>query len=530
MECGGWSRSRLGFLYPDIVVLRVGSLKIALIVPSRTTVKGDSNLRVSNSKYQTTNMATINGGANHTTNGHSSIPPVTRIFSNFTANADTKLLTDQIRASTKEYIIDYIGVTIAASHSSDSTVSICNAVQALGGQKGACTVLGKGKTFTPQFAGLLNAALGHSLDFDDTYAPGTLHAGVTSIAAGLTQAELLGPSVDIDHFLLAVAVGYEVTCRLGRELGNEAYARGFHNTATAGIFGAVATISVLKNLSADVIENAFGLAGSKAAGSMQYLENGSWNKRLHPGFAVHDAFLCVALAEAGVIGAASIIEGTFGFLHGYSPKENKDLDYLTSDLGDRWEFLLTSLKPFPACRMTHGFIEHAAKLGHDKKKVAVDQVRAIVLSLSPNNVSVVGAPTPNKIHPENMVDAQFSAYFTTANSYLYGSDNGVRCYEQDRLHDSGIRQLSDKISVVPDTSLKQFGSKLKIEYEDGTSDEVLIPFPLGESQHPFTRDQVNDKFFSLVNPVVGDARAKEVLEMVDNIEKHTVTQLLQLVA
>ncbi|KIV90600.1 hypothetical protein PV10_07886 [Exophiala mesophila] len=475
-------------------------------------------------------MAAINGDANPTTNGHSSIPPVTRIFSNFTANADTNLLTDQIRASLKEYIIDYIGVTLAASHSSDSTVSICNAVQALGGQKGACTVLGKGKTFTPQFAGLLNAALGHSLDFDDTYAPGTLHAGVTSIAAGLTQAEILGASVDIDHFLLAVAVGYEVTCRLGRELGNEAYARGFHNTATAGIFGAVATISVLKNLSADVIENAFGLAGSKAAGSMQYLENGSWNKRLHPGFAVHDAFLCVALAEAGVIGAASIIEGTFGFLHGYSPKENKDLDYLTSDLGHRWEFLLTSLKPFPACRMTHGFIEHAAKLGHDKKKVAIDQVRAIVLSLSPNNVSVVGAPTPNKIHPENMVDAQFSAYFTTANSYLYGSDNGVRCYEQDRLHDSGIRQLSDKISVVPDTSLKQFGSKLKIEYEDGTSDEVLIPFPLGESQHPFTRDQVNDKFFSLVNPVVGEARAKEVLDMVDNIENHTVTQLLQLVA
>lgn len=469
-------------------------------------------------------MASTSNG----TNGHSEIPPVTSIFSSFAANVDTNLLTEEIRKSLKEYILDYIGVTIAASNSSDSTISIHNAVQALGGQTGSSTVLGKGKSFTPQFAGLLNAALGHSLDFDDTYAPGTLHAGVTAIAAGLTQAELLGDKADIDRFLLAVAVGYEITCRLGRELGNEAYARGFHNTSTAGIFGAVATIAVLKGLSAEVIENAFGLAGSKAAGSMQYLENGSWNKRLHPGFAVHDAFLCVALAEAGVIGAAKIFEGTFGFLNGYSPKENKDLVFLTSDLGKRWEFLQTSLKPFPACRMTHGFIEHAAKFGHNKKQVSADEVKAITLSLSPNNVSVVGARTSNKIHPENMVDAQFSAYFTTANSFLYGSDNGVRCYEQDRLHDSGIQQLSDKISVVGDTSLKQFGSRLKIDYDNGTSDEVFIPYPLGESQHPFTRDQVNEKFFSLVTPVLGNEKSKQVLDLVDQIEKHTVVKLLEL--
>ncbi|EXJ95564.1 hypothetical protein A1O1_00686 [Capronia coronata CBS 617.96] len=457
--------------------------------------------------------------------------PVTSIFSNFVAHVQPDVMTSPIRERLKEYILDYIGVTLAASHSSDSTEPICNAVKALGGQTGTCTVIGKGKGYTPAYAGLLNATLGHTLDFDDTYAKGTLHAGVTAIGAGLTQAEVLNLDIDINRFLLAVAVGYEITCRLGRELGNEAYARGFHNTSTAGIFGAVATISVLKSLDVATVSNAFGLAGSKAAGSMQYLENGSWNKRLHPGFAVHDAFQCVALAEAGVLGAAKIVEGArFGFLHAYSPKQDKDLSYLVSDLGSRWEFLETSLKPFPACRMTHGFIEYAAKLGRDRGYTKAADVKRITLSLSPNNLLVVGARTPNKVHPENMVDAQFSAYFTTANSFLYGSDNGIKCYEGNRLRDPEVRALTDKIVCVADSSITQFGSRISVEYaDDGLGvEEVDITFPLGEAQHPFTRDQVDAKFLSLVNPVLGETTANGIKDVVDHIEKHTVVELLGL--
>ena len=473
---------------------------------------------------------TANGYTSHNGVGgahkSSDVPPVTSIFASFVANATTTYLTPQIRDRLKEYILDYIGVTLAASHSSDSTTPFLNAVKALGGQSGQCTVLGQGKHFTPQYAGLLNAALGHSLDFDDTYAKGTLHAGVTAIAAGLTQAELLGDQVDMDRFLLAVAVGYEITCRLGKELGNEAYARGFHNTSTAGIFGAVATFAVLKRLPVETVENAFGLAGSKAAGLMQYLENGSWNKRLHPGFAVHDAFVCVALAEAGVIGASKIFEGTFGFLNAYSPKEDKDLAYLVGELGERWEFLETGLKPFPACRMTHGFIEHACKLGREKGYKKASYVSKITLSLSPANVSVVGARVPNKIHPENMVDAQFSAYFTTANSFLYGSDNGVRCYEKDRLADPEIRGLCDKISCVGDSEIREFGSRINVEYAGGEVQQVDIPYPLGEAKHPFTREQVERKFFGLVEPVLGQERARSIKDVVEEIERHTVHGLL----
>ncbi|KIW16083.1 hypothetical protein PV08_06134 [Exophiala spinifera] len=472
--------------------------------------------------------STANGtnGTNGTQSSPSKSIPVTSVLASFVAHADPSYLTGHVRDRLKEYILDFIGVTIAAGQTSDSTPSFLQAVTTLGGRTGSSTVLGQGKHFTPQYAGLLNAALGHSLDFDDTYAKGTLHAGVTAIAAGLAQSELLGSASSIDDFLVAVAVGYEITCRLGKELGNDAYARGFHNTSTAGIFGAVATISVLKHLPVQTVLDAFGIAGSKAAGSMQYLANGSWNKRLHPGFAVHDAFVAVALAEAGVLGAADIFEGTFGFLHAYSPKPDKDLEYLTSELGTRWEFLETSLKPFPACRMTHGFIEHAARLGREKGHTKASDYKSVTLALSPANVSVVGAPIPNKVHPGNMVDAQFSAYFTTAHSFLYGSTAGVGAYERQRLQDSEIRALSDKITCVGDESIKEFGSRIEVEYADGKRAVVDIPYPLGEVQHPFTRDQVDEKFFSLVNPVLGEKRALQIRDAVNEIEKHTVEEIL----
>jgi 2-methylaconitate cis-trans-isomerase PrpF/2-methylcitrate dehydratase PrpD len=448
--------------------------------------------------------------------------PVTKMFADFVASANKSMLTPELREKVKEVVIDWIGVTAGAAQDSESTESIMKAIIALGGAQGSNTVLTKGKKFTPQYAALLNAAFGHSFDFDDTYAEGTLHAGVTVIAAALTQAELLGSECTPETFMVAISVGYEVTCRLGRALGFDAYSQGMHNTATAGIFGAVATIAVLKHLPSATVETAFGLAGSKAAGSMQYLENGSWNKRLHPGFAAHDAFVCVALAEAGVVGAAKAIEGKFGFLHAYSPKQNKDLNLLVKDLGSEWVFLASSLKPYPACRMTHGFIEMAGRMSEKKR----DGVEHITLALQPAAYSIVGQTTPNKLHPENPVDAQFSAYYQTANAWLYGSNTGWAAYS--RLNDEKLHAFADLISVEKNPSFPRFGSSMKVKWTDGTEQEESIPEPLGEVSHPFTRDRVDAKFYSLVNHVYGEKKARAILEMVDDIEKHSVVDLLAL--
>ncbi|KAK4953766.1 hypothetical protein LTR10_008370 [Elasticomyces elasticus] len=482
-----------------------------------------------------------NGNTKSHTNGHDSVTiPATHLLAAFAANAEVNQLTPELREKVKEVLLDFIGVTIGAITHADSTTPILTAITALQGptvtksSPGVCTVLGQGEPkFGKQYAGLLNAALGHSLDFDDTYAPGTLHAGVTAIAASLAEAESLataGMAPSAEEVMLAISVAYEVTCRLGRELGYEAYSRGFHNSSTAGIFGSIAAIAVLRHLSIETVEMAFGLAGSKAAGSMQYLDNGSWNKRLHPGFAVHDAFMCVALAEAGVVGASRIIEGKSGFLKAYTPNENVSLQRLVGGLGEQWEFLASSLKPYPACRMTHAFIESSGNMHAGRAKsssVSPDDIESVELTMSPSNFILVGDPTPNKRHPTNVIDAQFSAYFQVAHSLLYGAKTGDMS-PYSRLDDGAIGQLTEKIEVKTDKSMSGFGAKMSVRWVDGQIESKEQQFPLGEVEHPFTRDKVEEKFRALAVPVYGEEKANQIVAAVDALEEANILDLMKL--
>jgi len=149
---------------------------------------------------------------------------------------------------------------------------------------GDATVFGDSKTYTPAVAALLNGALGHSLDFDDTHADSSLHPSAPVVPAAFAVGEMVGASGR--EVLTAIVAGYEVCCRLGNALDPTShYARGFHPTATAGTYGAAAAAAKLFGLSKDQIIAAFGVSGSQAAGSLQFLVNGAWNKRYQVGAA-----------------------------------------------------------------------------------------------------------------------------------------------------------------------------------------------------------------------------------------------------
>ena len=258
----------------------------------------------------------------------------------------------------------------------------------------------------------------------------------------------------------------------------------------------------------------------------------SRNKRLHPGFAVHDAFMCVTLAEAGVIGATRSIEGKNGFLHAYSPNPNKDLARLVDGLGHDWVWLNNALKPYPACRMTHALIElagniHTAFAKLHGRALATDDIRAITLWIPASNFILVGDPTPNKIHPINAIDGQFSAYFQVANALLFGSNTALGAYK--KLRDPRINDLTAKTTVVADEkAVRGFPGQIRISWKSGLEEEKYQEFALGEVQHPFAQDRVEDKFLSLAAPVYGEGKAKQILQAIDGMEGQSVEALLQL--
>ncbi|GAB1744521.1 hypothetical protein NU219Hw_g1792t1 [Hortaea werneckii] len=457
--------------------------------------------------------------------------PATSFLADFITTSKPTDLPAHVQEKVQELLIDYIGVTLGAIQHAGSTGAIIEAVNTLqgvspralalvaankgeraeGGSGGYCSVIGQGpeQRWLPQYAGLLNAALGHSLDFDDTYAPGTLHAGVTAIPAALLGAEILldqtpstsGSSstttagtttttttigknpITASAFLHAIALGYETTSLVGRELGYAAYKRGFHNTSTAGIFGSIATLAVLLQLSHAETVAAFGLAGSRAAGSMQYLANGAWNKRLHPGFAVHDAWMM-----------------THGFIE------------MSGELGEEWG----------RSRIVDGKVSVGGRgSGNEGGTVGTarplpEDIEGIELFMSPENFILIGDPTPNKRHPTNNIDAQFSAYFQVAHALLYGAKTGdMAAYSH--LDDPGINVLTEKIVVRTDDGMKQFSARMKIRWNGGEAVERSQEFPLGEMEHPFTRERVVEKFHALADPEVGEERAREILRLVDGL-------------
>ena len=409
----------------------------------------------------------------------------------------------------KESLLDTIGISAFAAMYADSSKSFRAAVRSLGGE-GPSTVIGEARGYPSPQAALLNGAYAHTLDFDDTNLVGSLHPGASVIAAALATAE--EADTDGRTLLVALAAGYEVTCRVGAALGPTTYDRGFHITAVAGIFGAVAAAAKIRNTKFDAILNAFGLAGSRAAGSMQYLENGAWNKRLHPGFSAHDALIVLAFAEAGVMGAAAPIEGGRGFLNAYSADARPER--LTAALGEEWVLLETAIKPYPSCRFAHAAIDLALEL----REKAPDAGRArasLTLKLPRTAMQIVAGAEENKIRPRNVVEAQFSVYFQVAAAWLDGRyDWG----SYDRIGASDVDSLAASIETVLDESIPLAGAEL-IARVDGTIVRGRAELPLGEPSHPMSWQALEGKFQSMTGPVFGPDRPALLAARLREIDK-----------
>ncbi|WP_342724620.1 MmgE/PrpD family protein [Bradyrhizobium sp. B097] len=398
--------------------------------------------------------------------------------------------------------LDYVGNSAFASLHGESSPAIRAAIARLDAADGPGTVIGEGRGYSWQYAALLNGAYAHTLDFDDTNQG---HPGAPVISAALVEAERVDAGGTA--FLEALAVGYEVYCRVGGAITIAGYDRGFHITAIAGIFGSVAAVSKLRGLDPPAIGNAFGLALSKASGSMQYLENGSWNKRLHPGFAAHDAFLCVTMAEAGVIGAAAAIEGRYGVLTSFTGAPQPGI--LTNGLGTQWTLLRTAIKPYPSCRFTHSAIDAAIALRQQIS--AADLSRAAIhIGLSPVAMKIVGERSPAKLDPRNNVDAQFSVYFQAAAAWL---DGKLEWSSYQRLGAPDIVALAQRITTHVDPAMQKIGSSFTVEI-DGITLSRTIDTPLGEPECPLDWNGLTAKFLSLAEPTYGSAKAAAIEQAV----------------
>ncbi|MFA5664786.1 MmgE/PrpD family protein [Castellaniella sp.] len=446
---------------------------------------------------------------------------VTAALARFASELALEHVPEVVRARARALILDSLGVGMRAWWDAESTGAHVAALQALGQATASSPeggyVLGAAQRFAPPAAAELNGALIHSLDFDDTYARGALHPSATVLPAALAAAGMVQASGA--RVLAAVIAGYELVCRLSVALGAaDHYDRGFHPTATCGVFAASVAAARVLGLDAAQTASALGIALSQAAGSLQFLENGAWTKRFQVGAAARAGLVSACLARAGYKGASHPLEGPHGFMRAYAP--HADMPAAQIALGDQWRTLDIAIKPYPACRFAHAAIDAivALRSAHD---LAGAEIGHIECALPHKGILLVGAPIEQKRQVRSVVEGQFSMPFLAAVAVLDGQVTWDT-YGQ-RLGDPHVDALMQKVDVISTPAIEalfpdRFGAQVRIRLASGQVLEHRVDSPSGEPDNFPSMAALHDKFSGLVGGLYSSDAIQGLLHDVQHLE------------
>ena len=454
---------------------------------------------------------------------------ITQTLARFASNVSYEDLSPEVVDWAKYLCLDFAGVTLNGS-GTDSAKAVVKALEDVG-RTGPSAIVGTNKRVLPEYAAMANGTAFHSIEMDDVNNEASLHPGVVAFPTALAMADIA--PVTGKEFISAVVAGYDVIVRLGRALKpKEHYGRGFHPTGTCGAFGGAAVAARLLGLQGDDYTHALGIAGSQAAGSMEYLAQGAWTKRLHPGWASHSGIWAALLARAGYTGPTTIFEGRDGFLSAYSGDPDPSL--VLKDLGEEYLLTQTGIKPHACCRYNQGPIDCLLDIGqaNDFQPMEIEEVKIGVLS---QGMRLVAEPVDSKRNPKSVVDMQFSMHFAAAVALSYGSAS-LSEYTLGVPERPEVRYIMDRVECVTDPKLdaqtpKLFPAWAEVRTTDGRTFRSELTYPKGDPENPVTWDEIQNKFKLLSAPVISYQRQQEIMAVVDSLEQlDDVRQLASLLS
>ena len=438
-------------------------------------------------------------------------------------------LPEEARDRARYFLLDHLGVALRAVEAASSRV-LHNFARKRAPKEGPCTIVGSDMRTDAPHAALVNGGVSHATEMDDVTTRSSLHPGVSVMPTALAVAEMRrsGPK----EVIAAIVAGYETANRIGNALNPTShYERGFHPTGTCGAFAAAIVASKLLGLSVEATANAMGIAGSQAAGSMQYLDNGAWTKRFHPGWAAHSGVMAACLAQEGYTGPEDILGGKTGFLRGHS--DDCAPECVVERLGEYWEICETAIKPYACCRYNHAAIDAAISVcrAHD---IQPEEVERVEVRVPETSVMVVIEPCGVKTNPQNIVDAQFSLQYAVAVAILRRAA-GLDEYADDFLRARAYSSLIGKIECRGDAEMeKEFPDKwqarVRIETARGAF-KAHQDHPKGDARNPLTWEELIERFRVMTAPVLEREAGELLIERVRNLESlDDVSGVMELVA
>ena len=442
-------------------------------------------------------------------------PAIAETLAAFAADLRFEDVPAEVIARAKLHILDTLGTGLAAAACDFAKPSLAG-VQALsaGETEGRHPALGMNVRLALRDAVLINGILVHGLDYDDTHPGGVIHASASAVPT------VLGTGARADaggrEALLAYLVAIEAGARIGAAAKGGFHLKGFHPTGMVGVFGCALAAGRLAGLDAAALARAQGIALSFASGSFEFLEEGAWTKRAHPGWAGVGGITAASLAGAGFEAPSRPYEGRFGIYNSYLDAGMEvDLDACTAGLGEVWETLNVALKPYPICHFNHAFADAALALMADHGLRAEDVIRATGL-IAQGSVEIVCEPVALKRRPANDYDARFSLPYTVAATLVRGRFT-LDELEADALADPAIGALCQKVDYAPDPDSgfpEFFSGELVVETRDGRTLRHREQVNRGAQGRPLSEADVMTKFFDNADRRIAREQAEGIAEAV----------------
>ncbi|HEX5479455.1 MAG TPA: MmgE/PrpD family protein [Dehalococcoidia bacterium] len=406
------------------------------------------------------------------------------------------------RTVARHCLLDWLGCGIAGSTEPLSEIL----VREVGASGGEATLLGRSERARPLDAALINGAMSHALDFDDTHTLMSGHPSVPVLPAvvALAEREDATGAALID----AVVAGIETECRLGALMNPAHYAAGFHATGTLGTFGAAAACAHLLGLTREQRLHALGLAGTQAAGLKSGF--GTMAKPLHAGRAAANGLLAALLARDGFTGNSAILEAAQGFASTHAAGELHES--VLDGLDGRFLITDTLFKYHASCYLTHAAIDAAIEL-RETAGIVPGDIEAVEVHASTGCIGVCDIAAPS-----TGLEGKFSLRATTAMALLGDDTSDPAAFSDDRMRSPQLIAMREQVAFVPVRGLAITRATVVVR---ACGREFPAEADTGVPERDLDRQwqRLEAKFLALTSPVIGEQAAFHLRDAVAQVEE-----------
>lgn len=440
---------------------------------------------------------------------------VAKPLADWAAALDWSDVPSDVQQMVQMRILDTLGVMLAATTTQIGR-DMARYAAISGGD--AAHVIGHGRRTGGPPAVLANGTLAAALDYDDTHIQTIVHVTGPVLASALAEAEICGATGTA--LLAAVAAGSEATSRIAMVAPGLFGRRGFHPTGVLSGFGAAIAAARVVGVGPGMIRHALGIAATRSAGLMQSFENGANLRLVHTGLAAETGFTASLLARSGVMAPPAALEGEAGFFAAHLQSDAADADYskMTGGFGTHWEMCRIALKPYPCAHVLHAFVDAALALKRSYGFTA-DQIADVECRVADYMVPLVCEPAEAKMAPKLASAARISLNFTLALALSRGQLHGAS-YAIDDLDDPHVLDLASRVRFTIDETApgrERFKGWVIVRLRDGRVLERVEDHNRGSMERPLSRSDVIDKFMANAAPVRGDAIARSIVTLVDEL-------------